>query len=47
MFTLEQIKQAHDKVQTGADFSIYSINQFGCKGYDLLTMVALPIMTAA
>jgi hypothetical protein len=23
MFTLEQIKQAHDKVQTGADFSNY------------------------
>jgi hypothetical protein len=23
MFTLEQIKQAHDKVQTGADFPNY------------------------
>jgi hypothetical protein len=32
MFTLEQIKKAHDKVQTGADLNIYSrLNQFRCK----------------
>lgn len=36
MFTLEQIKQAHDKVQTGADFSNYiqDLISLGVKGYD-------------
>ncbi|WP_339919934.1 DUF1398 family protein [uncultured Flavobacterium sp.] len=38
MFTLEQIKQAHDKVQTGADFSNYiqDLINLGVKGYDTL-----------
>lgn len=36
MFTLEQIKQAHDKVQTGADFSNYiqDLISLGVKGYN-------------
>jgi len=36
MFTLEQIKQAHDEVQTGADFSNYiqDLINLGVKGYD-------------
>ena len=35
MFTLQQIQAAHDKVQTGADFSIYiqDLIQLGVKGY--------------
>jgi uncharacterized protein YbcV (DUF1398 family) len=38
MFTLEQIKQAHDKVQTGADFLNYiqDLINLGVKGYDTL-----------
>lgn len=38
MFTLEQIKQAHDKVQTSADFSNYiqDLITLGVKGYDTL-----------
>jgi uncharacterized protein YbcV (DUF1398 family) len=38
MFTLEQIKQAHDKVQTGADFAIYIQNliDLGVEGYDTI-----------
>jgi hypothetical protein len=37
MFTLEQIKQAHDKVKRVLIFQIISrLNQFGCKGYDTL-----------
>jgi uncharacterized protein YbcV (DUF1398 family) len=37
MFTLEQIKQAHDKVQ-GADFPIYiqELIDLGVEGYDTL-----------
>ena len=36
MFTIEQIKQAHDKVQTGADFSTYikDLIAIGVRGYD-------------
>lgn len=36
MFTLEQIKEAHDKVQTAADFSNYikEVIQMGVQGYD-------------
>lgn len=36
MFTIEQIKQAHDKVQTGADFKNYiqDIINLGVLGYD-------------
>lgn len=36
MFTLEQIKLAHDKVQTGSDFPIYiqDLINLGVKGYD-------------
>ena len=36
MFTIEQIKQAHDKVQTGADFPNYikDLIQLGVRGYD-------------
>ena len=36
MFTIEQIKQAHDKVQTGADFSTYikDLIALGVRGYD-------------
>ena len=36
MFTIEQIKQAHDKVQTGADFSTYikDLIALGVHGYD-------------
>jgi uncharacterized protein YbcV (DUF1398 family) len=38
MFTLEQIKKAHDKVQTGADFPIYiqELIDLGVEGYDTL-----------
>ncbi|SEA69112.1 Protein of unknown function [Flavobacterium gillisiae] len=38
MFTLEQIKQAHDKVQSGADFSNYiqDLINLGVKGYDTI-----------
>jgi uncharacterized protein YbcV (DUF1398 family) len=38
MFTLQQIKQAHDKVQTGADFPNYiqDLINLGVKGYDTL-----------
>ncbi|WP_016989823.1 DUF1398 domain-containing protein [Flavobacterium sp. ACAM 123] len=38
MFTLEQIKQAHDKVQTGADFPNYiqELIDLGVKGYDTI-----------
>ena len=38
MFTLEQIKQAYDKVKTESDFSIYiqELIQLGVKGYDSL-----------
>lgn len=38
MFTLEQIKQAHDNVQTAADFPIYiqDLINLGVKGYDTL-----------
>jgi uncharacterized protein YbcV (DUF1398 family) len=36
MFSLEQIKQAYDKVQTETDFAIYikELIQLGIKGYD-------------
>ena len=36
MFTIEQIKQAHDKVQTGADFPLYikDLIELGVRGYD-------------
>lgn len=36
MFTLEQIKQAYDKVKTEADFAIYiqELIALGIKGYD-------------
>ncbi|MEZ7504855.1 DUF1398 domain-containing protein [Flavobacterium sp. Arc2] len=36
MFTLEQIKQAHDKVQTADDFTNYiqELINLGVKGYD-------------
>jgi len=36
MFTLEQIKQAYDKVQTETDFAIYiqELQQLGIKGYN-------------
>ena len=36
MFTIEQIKQAHDKVQTGADFPNYikDLIELGVRGYD-------------
>ena len=36
MFTLEQIKQAYDKVETGNDFPIYiqELINLGVKGYD-------------
>jgi uncharacterized protein YbcV (DUF1398 family) len=38
MFTIEQIKQAHDKVQTNTDFPIYiqDLIELGVKGYDTL-----------
>ncbi|MCW2119624.1 DUF1398 domain-containing protein [Flavobacterium sp. 7A] len=38
MFTLLQIQTAHDKVQSGADFSIYiqDLIQMGVKGYDTI-----------
>ncbi|CAM3038342.1 DUF1398 domain-containing protein [Flavobacterium frigoris] len=38
MFTLEQIKKAHDKVQTGADFPNYiqDLINLGVKGYDTI-----------
>lgn len=38
MFTLQQIKQAHDKVQTGADFPNYiqDLINLGVRGYDTL-----------
>ncbi|AWG22953.1 phage envelope protein [Flavobacterium faecale] len=38
MFTLQQIQAAHDKVQTGADFSTYiqDLIQLGVKGYDTI-----------
>jgi uncharacterized protein YbcV (DUF1398 family) len=40
MFTLAQIKQAHDKVQTATDFEIYiqELIELGVKGYDTLVM---------
>lgn len=36
MFTIEQIKEAHSKVKSGADFSTYiqKLIQLGVKGYD-------------
>lgn len=36
MFTLEEIKQAHDKVQTATDFTNYiqDLIDLGVKGYD-------------
>ena len=36
MFTIEQIKQAHDKVQTGADFPNYikDLIELGVRGYE-------------
>lgn len=39
MFTLEQIKQAYDKVKTGADFTNYiqELITLGVKGYDTIT----------
>lgn len=39
MFTLEQIKQAYDKVKTGADFTNYiqELINLGVKGYDTIT----------
>jgi hypothetical protein len=42
MFTLEQIKKAHDKVQTGSDFPIYiqELIDLGVE-YDTLLVVAL------
>jgi uncharacterized protein YbcV (DUF1398 family) len=38
MFTLEQIKQAYDKVKTEADFAVYikELIQLRIKGYDSL-----------
>ena len=38
MFTIEQIKQAHDKVKSGADFPNYiqDLIHLGVKGYDTL-----------
>ncbi|WP_366183550.1 DUF1398 family protein [Flavobacterium ovatum] len=38
MFTLSQIQAAHDKVQSGADFSSYiqDLIQLGVKGYDTI-----------
>ena len=38
MFTLEQIKAAHDKVQSGEDFPTYiqELIQLGVKGYDTI-----------
>jgi uncharacterized protein YbcV (DUF1398 family) len=38
MFTLEQIKTAHDKVQSGEDFPIYiqDLINLGVKGYDTI-----------
>ncbi|WP_413998210.1 DUF1398 domain-containing protein [Flavobacterium sp. W1B] len=38
MFTIEQIKKAHDKVETGADFPNYiqDLINLGVKGYDTL-----------
>jgi uncharacterized protein YbcV (DUF1398 family) len=38
MFTLEQIKAAHDKVQSGEDFPAYiqDLIQLGVKGYDTI-----------
>ena len=38
MFTLEQIKAAHDKVQSGEDFPIYiqELIALGVKGYDTI-----------
>ncbi|MCG9792679.1 DUF1398 domain-containing protein [Flavobacterium algicola] len=38
MFTLSQIQDAHDKVQTGEDFSTYiqDLIQLGVKGYDTI-----------
>ncbi|GEP51930.1 hypothetical protein FNO01nite_26020 [Flavobacterium noncentrifugens] len=37
MFTVEQIKQAHSKVKSGADFSSYvqEIKVFGVNSYEL------------
>jgi hypothetical protein len=49
MFTLEQIKQAHDKVQTGADFPNYIQDLINLGVEDmtlLLTTGMLFIMTA-
>lgn len=39
MFTLEQIKQAYDKVKTGTDFTAYiqELIDLGIKGYDTHT----------
>lgn len=38
MFTLSQIQKAHDKVQSGADFSVYiqDLIDLGVKGYDTI-----------
>lgn len=38
MYTLEQIKQAYDKVKTEADFAIYiqELINLGIKGYDTI-----------
>jgi hypothetical protein len=43
MFTLEQIKKAHDKVQTGADFPIYiqELIDLGVEGYDTPLMMGM------
>jgi uncharacterized protein YbcV (DUF1398 family) len=40
MFTLAQIKQAHDKVQTATDFEFYiqELIELGVKGYDTLVL---------
>ncbi|UQD56769.1 DUF1398 domain-containing protein [Flavobacterium sp. K5-23] len=40
MFTLEQIKQAYDKVQTETDFENYiqELIELGIKGYDTLVI---------
>jgi uncharacterized protein YbcV (DUF1398 family) len=40
MFTLAQIKQAHDKVQTATDFENYiqELIELGIKGYDTLVL---------
>jgi hypothetical protein len=47
MFTLEQIKQAHDKVQTDFPNYIQDLINLGVRGYDtLLTTGMLLIMTA-